>query len=227
MKLRVNDEYKNFCKLLDFGQGKYDIRDVFRDFVIIFAITIKNSVLYEQDDEDIYLGIIKKYEKSEIEYFIKMICELINIYYSTKEIKDVLGEIYGQIGAISRASQQFFTPNYIAKAIGKMSISESEINNREYIKIYDPACGSGVLTLSYMDGLKNNNIDYKNKTLTVARDIDFICVCMTYIQFSIYGIPGIVVLGNTLINEVNKIFYTPEFALGEWDKKIGKDIKND
>ena len=135
MKLRVNDEYKNFCKLLDFGYGKYGIRDVFRDFVAIFAITIKNNVLYNQEDEDIFFWIIKKYEKSEIEYFIKMVCELIKIYSSTKEIKDVLGEIYGQIGATSEASQQFFTPNSIAKAIGEKTFDESEINKNEYIKM--------------------------------------------------------------------------------------------
>ena len=220
MKLRVNDEYKNFCKLLDFGQGKYDIRDVFRDFVAIFAITIKNNVLYNQVDEDIFFRIIKKYEKSEIKYFIKMVCELIKIYSSTKEIKDVLGEIYGQIGATSEASQQFFTPNSIAKAIGEKTFDESEINKNEYIKIYDPACGSGVLTLGYIDKLKNNKIDYKKRSITVARDIDFICVCMTYIQFSVYEIPGIVILGNTLNKEMNKIFCTPEFVLGRWDEKL-------
>ena len=220
MKLRVNNEYKNFCNLLDFGYGKYDIRDIFRDFAVIFAISIKNSVLYDQVDEDIYLRIIKKYEKNEIEYFIKMVGELIKIYSSTEEIKDVLGEIYGQIGAVSKASHQFLTPNHVAKAIGKMSINESEINNREYIKIYDPACGSGVLTLGYIDELKNSKIDYKKKVIIVARDIDFTCVCMTYIQFSIYKIPGIVILGNTLRKEAKKFFYTPEFFVGGWDKKL-------
>lgn len=64
-----------------------------------------------------------------------MVCELIKIYSSTKEIKDVLGEIYGQIGATSEASQQFFTPNSIAKAIGEKTFDESEINKNEYIKM--------------------------------------------------------------------------------------------
>ena len=89
MKLKIKDEYKNFCKLLDFGNGKYDIRDVFRDFVAIFAIAIKNMVLYEQADEDMYMSIIKKYEKSEIKYFEKMIYELLKIYYNKEEIPSI------------------------------------------------------------------------------------------------------------------------------------------
>lgn len=220
MKLKIKDEYKNFCKLLDFGNGKYDIRDVFRDFVAIFAIAIKNMVLYEQADEDMYMSIIKKYEKSEIKYFEKMIYELLKIYYNKEEIQDVLGEIYTQIGAISRNSQQFFTPYHIAKAMGRMILDKGEMSKKEYIKVCDPTCGSGVLLLGYISELKNSEIDYKNKVLVVARDIDFICVCMTYIQLSIYEIPAMVILGNTLLNEVNKIFYTPAFALGKWNKKL-------
>lgn len=220
MKFKMKDEYKKFCELLDFGHGKYDIRDVFKDFVIMLAISIKNSVSYKQDDEDIYLGIIKKYEKNEREHFIEMACELIKIYFYSKEIKDVLGEIYTQIGAISKANQQFFTPYHIARAMGRMILDKGEITKKEYIKVYDPTCGSGVLLLGYINELKDSNIDYENKVLAVARDIDFVCICMTYIQLSIYKIPAIVILGDSVLNEVNKIFCTPEFALGGWDKKL-------
>lgn len=220
MKFKIKDEYKKFCELLDFGHGKYDTRDVFKDFVVMLAISIKNSVSYKQEDEDIYLGIIKKYEKNEREYFIEMACELIKIYFYTKEIKDVLGEIYTQIGATSKANQQFFTPYHIARAMGRMILDKGKITKKEYIKVYDPTCGSGVLLLGYINELKDSNIDYENKVLAVARDIDFVCTCMTYIQLSVYKIPAIVILGNSVLNEVNKIFCTPEFALGGWDKKL-------
>ena len=63
------------------------------------------------------------------------------------------------------------------------------------------------------------NINYRNKALFVGQDIDFICVCMTYIQMTLYGMAGYVIQGNSLLNEKNIIFYTPEFFIGGWYNK--------
>ena len=48
MKQDINPKYRNFINLLDFSKGKYDSKDVFNDFVIIYAIAIKNKFHYEQ-----------------------------------------------------------------------------------------------------------------------------------------------------------------------------------
>lgn len=220
MKRKINNEYKEFTDLLEFSNGKYNSIDVFRDFVVMFAIAIKNSIDYSQEDEDAYLRITKKYEKSELKVFIELYTKLLLIFIEKNEIKDVLGEIFHIIGANSKAKSQFFTPMHIAKLMSATIFTEDEIKNNDFISIRDPACGSGVLLLSVAQHLNVNKIDYKCKILIEAQDVDFTCFCMAYIQLSLYRIPGRVILGNSLLNEKRKIFYTPEFFTGKWKEKI-------
>lgn len=226
MKRKINNKYKEFTDLLEFSRGKYNPIDIFRDLVVIFAIAIKNSIDYSQEDEDTYLQIIKKYEKSESEIFVKLSTKLILMYSEEYEIKDVLGEIFETIGANSKVRSQFFTPMHIAEMMSETILAEDEIKNNKFISIKDPACGSGVLLLGVADYLNTNEIDYKNKIFVEAQDIDFTCFCMTYIQLSLYAIPGRVILGNSLLNERRKIFYTPEFFIGRWKEKIEERMKN-
>ena len=50
MKQDINPKNRKFIDLLDFSNGKYDIKEVFNDFVIIYAIAIKNKFYYEKED---------------------------------------------------------------------------------------------------------------------------------------------------------------------------------
>ena len=222
MKQDINSKYRNFINLLDFSKGKYDIKDVFNDFVIIYAIAIKNKFHYEQEDEDIYFSIIKKYKKDELDIFPKLIVELQEIYMKEREIRDVLGEIYFQIGSIKKGNKQFFSP----KSIGIINsiLVQAHIVKKEndFNIIYDPTCGSGTLLLYSAKTLIDNNIDYTKKAFYWAQDNDFVCFCMAYIQLSIYGMPALVILGDTISLQEKKVYYTPEFFIGGWKKKIEK-----
>ena len=51
MKREINNRYKEFMSLLD--KGKYNSIDIFKDFVVMFAIAIKNNFDYSQEDENI------------------------------------------------------------------------------------------------------------------------------------------------------------------------------
>lgn len=47
-------------------------------------------------------------------------------------------------------------------------------------------------------------------------DIDIKCVYMAYIQLSLYGIPAVVVHGNSLTVEEWSKWYTPIYLLDGW-----------
>ena len=221
MKICINEKYKEFVKLLEFSNGKYRVTEVFKDFVLMFAISIQNGFYYRQDYEDLYLQTIKKYEKSEHQYFFKLVEELVKLYSKRDEINDILGEIYSQIGAISNRNQQFFTPNSVAKMMAEIELEniEDTIKKKKLFKINDPTCGSGVLILAITNVMVSKKIDYKRKVLFVAQDIDLICVCMTYIQMFFYRIPGIVIQGNSLSDEQVRVFYTPEYIIRKKGKR--------
>lgn len=224
MKREIKNRYIEFIGLLD--NGKYNSVDIFKDFVVMFAIAIKNNFDYSQEDENIYLQITKKYKKSELKIFIELSTKLILMYLENDEIEDVLGEIFSKIGANSRQRGQVFTPMHIAKMMSSTVLAEDKIKKEEFVLIKDPACGSGVLLLGAAQYLNENKTDYRDKILIEAQDVDFICFCMAYIQLSLYNIPGRVILGNTLLNEKSKIFYTPEFFIGNWEEKIERKIRN-
>lgn len=223
MKNRVTDvEFKRFFELLDFNRGKHNVIDLFRDFVVMYAIAIKNAVNYEQKYEDEYLKIVQKYSNEEIEIILQLIDELIYLLLKGDKLRDVLGEIYQQIGANSNRIGQVFTPRHIANAMAKMILNTEELSKKEYISIGDPTCGAGVLLIEAANVLNEDNIDYKKKVFMIGQDLDFICVCMTYIQLSIYGIPAAVIYGNTLTQETITTFYTPQFVIGKWYEKLRK-----
>ncbi len=231
MKQDINPKYRKFVKLLDFSRGKYEIIEVFKDFVTVYAIAIKNGFHYDQKDEDIYFKTINKYKKTELNIFPKLIDELIRLYMQEQNIRDILGEIYFQIGAIKEESQQFFSPKELA-IMSALIVNDYLCKKKEKFNIiYDPTCGSGTLLLYYANVLMSKGIDYAKEAFYLGQDIDFVCFCMSYIQMSLYGMPGLVILGNTLTLKTDKVFYTPEFFIGEWKQKIeerrkAKDGKN-
>ena len=176
---------------------------------------------FDKNEEDWYFSIIKKYEKQELDVFPKLLAELVLIIVKNDKFRDVLGEIYQAINLNSKGSGQFFTPNHLAEAMAKMVIDKPSKNDG-VITVNDPACGSGVLLLNAANSFKDENIDYTKNLLVYGQDIDIRCFCMTYIQLSLAGIPGIVVLGNSLLNEKRKIYYTPQYVKNCLEKNRNK-----
>ncbi len=163
MKQGINKKYKNFVSLLNFSNGKYDIIDVFKDFVTIYAIAIKNKFYYEEIDEQMYFKTIKKYERCELDIFPKLKDELQNLYMQEPKIKDVLGEIYYQIGAIKKGNKQFFSPKEVGILTALLTQNNLSKKKQEFDVIYDCACGSGILLLSFGNVLMDKNIEYTKK----------------------------------------------------------------
>lgn len=64
--------------------------------------------------------------------------------------------------------------------------------------------------------LKKRNINYQESLLVEAIDISDVCVYMTYIQLSLYGVPAIVYCGNALTGEIRFKMETPLFFLNYW-----------
>lgn len=220
-RLAIKPEYREFVKLLDIGNGKYNIGTIFQDLVLLVTMTIKNRYDYIQEDEDIYLRIINKYEKQEQAKFPMLFAKLMMLYMEQTEIKDILGEIYQSIGLSNGRTGQYFTPIHISKLMGETL----GINNKKIIKVYDPCCGSGSLILGYVAANKNKIKNFSDKVVFVARDIDFMCVCMTFIQLTMNEISAQVILGNALLDEERKVLYTPEFVKRGWFEKLNNSKK--
>ena len=61
--------------------------------------------------------------------------------------------------------------------------------------------------------MQKQKFDFQHKSFFVAQDIDIRCVWMAYIQLSLYGIPAVVIHGNTMNMEEWDRWYTPYAAV--------------
>ena len=77
------------------------------------------------------------------------------------------------------------------------------------IMINEPTCGSGTMVIGAVWAMKQKDFDFRHKSFFVAQDIDIRCVWMAYIQLSLYGIPAVVIHGDTLAMKEWSRWYTP------------------
>lgn len=93
----------------------------------------------------------------------------------------------------------------------------------------DPACGAGALLIAFANECRRKDINYQTSVLFVAQDIDFLAGCMCYIQLSLLGCPGYVVIDNTLTHPStsldprglipkggSNVWYTPMYFRDVW-----------
>lgn len=126
--------------------------------------------------------------------------------------RDILGGIYTRLNLNNEWNGQYFTPDEISRLMVMlldMSVNEPK-DNKGYIKINEPTCGSGTMVIGAVWAMMRKKVDYQNKTFFVAQDIDIRCVWMAYIQFCLYRIPAVVIHSNTLTMEIWSYWYTYE-----------------
>lgn len=72
------------------------------------------------------------------------------------------------------------------------------------------------MLLSFAKALQKRDINYQKDLLIEGTDIADVCVYMTYIQLSLYGIPAVVYCGDSLLQKMQFKMETPLFFLQYW-----------
>lgn len=134
---------------------------------------------------------------------------------------DILGDIYHELRLNNEWNGQFFTPNHICRLMAQLANVDVPEDKEGPITINEPSCGSGTMVIGAVWAMQRKGIDYRRKSFFVAQDIDIRCVWMAYIQLSLYGIPAVVIHGNTLTMETWSHWYTPCAAYPFVDEKKG------
>lgn len=225
--LRLRNEHQKTIvkKISSLSQsGKHRKWTVWSDFVTMVACTLSLADIKNREDrERIYMGTSKKYNKKEMDIFYGLYADLINAYEDNAE-QDLLGELYMQLELGNDYSGQFFTPYNICEAMGRITAEnlQKEIDKKTYISVNDPCCGAGALLIAFAHEAKRQGINYQQKIEFVGQDIDFTAAMMCYIQLSLIGCAGYVIVGNTLTTPPTKplanqnVWYTPLYFLEEW-----------
>lgn len=233
--LRGAERQKNLVRIFDEACYRHNRWSVWADFVVMAAISISNAVdksNYESREKT-YLSLAAKYNERELECFSRMFAEIICGIEDNPD-QDFLGELYMALGLGNENNGQFFTPYDVCRMMAAMTygeVLEKKISDQGWVSVNDPACGAGALLIAFANECRRpgRNINYQTSVLFVAQDIDMIVGCMCYIQLSLLGCPGYVVIANTLTNpgtsidgrglipkHGENIWYTPFYFRDIW-----------
>lgn len=102
--------------------------------------------------------------------------------------------------------------------------TEALFRDKPFITLSEPACGAGCMVLAFADVLRKGGGPPHRYLWVSATDIDPLAAGMAYIQLSLCGIAGEVVVGNTLANERRRILYTPGHYLGGWPVRLSSRL---
>jgi hypothetical protein len=200
MQENTTEHRQNFLKLFRSLTGRHSDWQVWQDFCYLAAVVVSQPADFRQDREDEYVRIMKNYNENEREYFAKMFTELV-LELEQHKFADVLGELYMDLNLSSKWKGQFFTPYHISSLMAKVSSPvdlADEINKKGYYIVNDPACGSGVMLIAFAEHCYDEGVNFQASVWFVAQDVDPVVAHMCYIQMSLLGMPGVVIVGNTL-----------------------------
>ncbi|MCK3045145.1 hypothetical protein ACUBGW_27175, partial [Escherichia coli] len=76
------------------------------------------------------------------------------------------------------------------------------------------------MVLAVADTLNRSGYPAYRRMWVSATDIDPLAAGMAYIQLSLCGVAGEVVIGNSLCNERRRVLLTPGHYLGNWSYRL-------
>jgi len=188
--INLNPYIKRFTDILfDLG-GKHGRRQIFKDFLQLaictyHSINIQSSLsMKDENNESLYMDIIKNYDRNEIDSFSELISIFVNSAYD-HNYSDILGHIFME-NFSDKKMGQVFTPSSICKLMGMICVPDV-ITDKSF---YDPSAGSGRTMLDIAKDHPNNYF--------YCTDIDEMCAKMCTLNFFINGMKGMVVCGDEL-----------------------------
>lgn len=193
----------------------------YSDFMEVSVCTLKKpfEYIYDENIDNKFLSVLKKYNDKEKEIFPKLLgifISLMDIEASKGFFTDIAGKIFHLLNAENKKTGQIFTPNnlgYLTASVMDRNIIKKTIDEQGYIVINEPACGSGSLILGLATLMLELGYNPQKQLFIRATDIDKRCVDMCFNQLSYYGLSAVIVHGNTLTQEEWDKLYTPFYLL--------------
>lgn len=197
------------------------------------AISLANTAdgPYREEREKAYFERARKYSKRELAAFSEMLAEIVMDMERNPD-QDFLGELFMALDLGNEWKGQFFTPYDVCRMMVSMTYGpdmQHRVDRDGWISVNDPACGAGALLIAFANECQRRGINYQTSVLFVAQDVDFLAGCMCYIQLSLMGCPGYVVIDNTLTHPStcydkrgllphggSNVWYTPMYFRDIW-----------
>ncbi len=193
--------------------------EVFRDFILMSAISLHNAVNPVDSLEAEYMEIVGHYSKEEAMNMARLLGLLVNLL----EIEpiDVLGQLYMELELGNQNTGQFFTPSSLSELMAQINYGdELKDMKKPFITLSEPACGAGGMVLAFVKVMIGHDNNPAEKLWVQCIDIDRVAAMMCYIQLSLWNVPAQIIVGNTLSMKLREQYFTPAHYLFAWDDKM-------
>ena len=155
--------------------------------------------------------------------------------------QDFLGGLFMKLQLGSHWHGQFFTPYNVCELMSRINLDhiKETVGRNGYVTVNDCACGAGATLIAAANVMRENKVNYQNCALFVAQDVDRIAGLMCYIQLSLLGCAGYVVIANSLTSPTvgvdvllpheqkgQEFWYTPMYYRDIWHyRRVYKNIE--
>lgn len=168
--------------------------------------------------EEEYMEAIRGWEPDTIRWIAKVWGLAMQTIMEHPYI-DVLGAAFMEIYPSRSRNGEFYTPVSITRMMAEM-VYAPDLKEFDWpITIMEPACGGGQMILSLAQAMAGMDIPH-NAMVVTAQDTSRIAADMCYVNMSLHGIPGWVLHGNSITNEVYGTWRTPWIELGPEAKEV-------
>lgn len=226
---------KEFCKNFEYLTNRQDRRIAWEDFITISQRAL--DIHKHLENEPFPTHIVNFYHEDEWKCFGRMLDLTMNALEWNSD-QDFLGNLYMQLGLSNHSRGEEFTPYAVCRVMASLTIDgiEERIRERGWAPVQDPACGAGATLIAFANECSRRGIDFQNHVLFIGQDISWTVAGMCFIQLSLLGCGGYVVVGDTLKDplvgpnplrpfeqEGQQIWYTPAYYLPPWSHRITID----
>ena len=223
--------YGRFRYLAD----RYGRWEVWADFITMSACSLCLSDRQQREEE--YAGIVKKYKPDEVQRFAEMFALTVKALEINPN-QDFLGDLFMRFDLGNTWKGQFFTPYNICQCMASLTAGnlKSQLGQQPWVSVCDPAVGAGALMIAFAQECVSQKINYQTNVLFVGQDVDRTAAMMGFVQLSLLGCPGYVVVGDSLLHplvgpsvllpvqqEGQDIWYTPMLFSDTWQLRIAAE----
>ncbi len=231
---------KEFLKLFDKLTYSRSAWQVWEDLMTVMACSISNAVDRTPDKfkrrEEQYERSIKNLGGVEIP---AQMLGIITMALEQNPDQDFLGKLYMSLNLGNHWKGQFFTPYNICQMMAEMNFDDgvqAEVERKGYISICDPCVGAGAMLIAAANVMRRAKFNFQTNAVFVGQDIDQIVAMMAYIQLSLIGCPGYIIIGNSITNpptghvlfpqntEGQEVWITPLFMHDIWEMRRTKEL---
>lgn len=219
MKNLINHE-KAFISLFNQTARNHHRHQVFEDFISCSVIALQNALSFCEKREQKYLRIVARYEKKDVVRMAELLAHVVNGLDDSPG--DFLGQVFMQLELGDKYRGQFFTPWDVGIMMARMQLGNVADNfaDKPFITLAEPACGAGCMALAFATVLRDAGYSPHRYLWVSATDIDPLAAGMAYIQLTLCGVPGEVVIGNSLCDERRRVLHTFAHYQGNWPGRL-------